>query len=279
MPFSIPSPLPFYLLCSALLLVRLPYFSPLAVLVVVTPIVAVTSVMTGAMDAMGVLMIALFVLLTWITSKDMALRFAKVASIVVTALFGLAIALNVVPGFHSANHANMGKGLVGFVLVCFLCPRITSWSELKAGARLWWLPSLLTVVLVYSIALAFGYIRFNPTLKPNLGSLLLYNLFFVCFAEEAFFRVLLQSGLARALSRWRSAEWITLIGVSVLFGLIHFTSKVPLQVAPVGLSLAAIAGFGYGYVLMKTKRLEFAVALHFVVNAILFIGFDSPLQK
>jgi membrane protease YdiL (CAAX protease family) len=95
------------------------------------------------------------------------------------------------------------------------------------------------------------------------------NLFFTCLSEEAFFRGFVQqelacegSGTARTL--------VALSAAALLFGLAHYAGGATYVLAGV------IAGLGYGWAFLRTRRIESAMLVHFGVNAAHFLLFVYP---
>lgn len=118
------------------------------------------------------------------------------------------------------------------------------------------------------LAPTIGFVRWNPKIPAQFGLWMLNNFFFVCLAEEAFFRVLLQDRLLPVLLKTRS--WITVVISAALFGLAHY------QGGWIYVALAAIAGLVYGFTFHKTRRLELAMLVHFGLNATHFFLFSYP---
>ena len=126
------------------------------------------------------------------------------------------------------------------------------------------------VLVVIPAGLAAGQIAFEPKIIDAFWLWLANNLLFVVFAEEVIFRGMLQGSLVRLCSH---VGWPPLLGVAVgagLFGLYHL----PAGWAFVG--LAAVTGLIYGYAFFKTRSLEAAIAVHFLVNLVHVLLFTYP---
>lgn len=128
---------------------------------------------------------------------------------------------------------------------------------------------LLTIILIGS-ALAFHYVRLDPKLPLIFSLWAAINLLFVCMAEEAFFRGFLQKEFMTALTSVRGGNWIALGSAACLFGGAHYRGGLTYVI------LSFLAGLGYGYAYLKSKKIESSILLHFWVNAIHFIGFSYP---
>lgn len=126
------------------------------------------------------------------------------------------------------------------------------------------------IVTLIPIALAIGYIKFDPKIMPHFGIWAVNNLLFVAFAEEVLFRGMIQGRLlAYSYYRgWHPAFAITI--AAILFGLLHY---------PGGLSyiaLASVAGIFYGTAYYRTGRLTSSIAVHFLLNLTHALLFTYP---
>ena len=96
------------------------------------------------------------------------------------------------------------------------------------------------------------------------------NLFFVCVAEESFFRGLIQGGLANLAPSIFPWKWLPLVVSSSLFGLNHYEGGLPY------ILLAAFAGTFYGYIYRKTNKIQSSIFVHFGLNLTHFLLFSYP---
>lgn len=167
-------------------------------------------------------------------------------------------------------YLNFDKTIVGtFILLFFLNKRrehsVSKGFLLSAGRTLIALLSFLI-----PIALFIQYVRIDLKLPDLAWIWALNNLFFVCFAEEAFFRGFLQKGLTSFLPKTQSMSTLSVVLASAMFGLAHFKGGASY------IALAAIAGLFYGYVYQKTDRIESSILVHFGLNAFHFLCLSYP---
>ncbi len=167
-------------------------------------------------------------------------------------------------------YLNFDKTIVGtFILLFFLNKRrehsVRKGFLLSAGRTLIALLSFLI-----PIALVIQYVRIDLKLPDLAWIWALNNLFFVCFAEEAFFRGFLQKGLTSFLPKTQSMSTLSVVLASAMFGLAHFKGGASY------IALAAIAGLFYGYVYQKTDRIESSILVHFGLNAFHFLCLSYP---
>lgn len=197
-----------------------------------------------------------------------------------TLLLAFALALHVVPGYDNplllkdirlsadsapfTMYANFDKGVVGLVLMAFLCRRASSWRDFGAA---WKSQALVMAALVFGVMClgwAIGFVHPNFKLSPLLPMFAAVNLLFVCVAEEAFFRGVIQEQL----SRYGDAMAIAVSGL--LFGAAHLGGGWQFGV------LASLAGLGYALLYSNTRRIEIPTAAHFLLNLVHFVGFTYP---
>jgi len=212
----------------------------------------------------------------------------RCAITVLAALLALAMSLHLLPGFHPAwlyRDARLtpdaapfalalgfDKAAAGLLLLAAFSVCATTWRRLARQ-----LPAIATATLASAavsigIALAAGYVRFAPKWPEAAPAFLVANLFFTCVAEEAFFRGLIQERLMRlAQTRRQPAwNWVAITLSTVLFGLAHAGG------GATWLLVATIAGLGHSLVYARTRTIEGAILVHFLVNAAHFLGFTYP---
>jgi len=167
-------------------------------------------------------------------------------------------------------YLNFDKALIGLAVLAWAHPRIASIGEWRVvlSVVLRWIGPVIAVVLV--AALAVGYVRWAPKLPPESWLWAGVNLLFVCLAEEALFRGVIQARLRRAWSHRRGGRVAALGIAALLFGVAHVAGGWAYVL------LATIAGAGYGWVYERTQRVEASVLLHFGLNATHFFLFTYP---
>lgn len=213
-------------------------------------------------------------------------RAGRIALFSLTLVLSLALALHLLPGFKNpllienvkmsagstpfTQYANFDKASVGLFLLLFVCPRVSSARELGQVMRTTALPALVTAIVVLALSLVTGFTHIDVKVPGFTAVFLVTNLLFTCVAEEAFFRGLIQSKLSAALSKHRYGDFVAVGCSGLLFGIAHLAG------GPLYAMFATTAGLGYAYVYAKTKRIEAAIAAHFLVNALHFVLLTYP---
>lgn len=167
-------------------------------------------------------------------------------------------------------HLNFDKTVLGLFLVGCCHPRIARAKDWRAMLAATAPVAAGTIVLLMALSLAGGYVRFDPKIPAITGLWLAANLLSTCLAEEAVFRGFVQAELARAWRHLPRGEWLALLAAAVLFGVAHAAGGI------LYVTLATLAGIGYGWAYQRTRRIEAAILTHFALNALHFFLFTYP---
>ena len=170
------------------------------------------------------------------------------------------------PVTHRLNFDTAAAGLILFALFCVPARTAGQWREV--GRHYWII--LGTPLLVLPVGLLVGYVDVDLKLFAYTPVFIALNLLFTCVTEEAFFRGFIQVQLTRALDRWKAGPVIAMCVAALLFGLAHARG------GWMFVGLASLAGLGYGYALLRSKRIETAILAHLAVNGIHFIALTYP---
>jgi len=94
--------------------------------------------------------------------------------------------------------------------------------------------------------------------------------FLTALPEEAVFRGVAQRWLAESLGPAPRAGIVAAVIAGALFGIAHLAG------GPASVWLAAVAGFGYGWIYASTGSLAAAIAAHAGLNTLHFLLFTYP---
>ncbi|MBG7622276.1 CPBP family intramembrane metalloprotease [Herbaspirillum sp. AP02] len=167
-------------------------------------------------------------------------------------------------------YANLDKGAAGLLLLALLAPRCHARKQWQTTLRRALLPGLLTIVVVMLSGWLLGMVRPEAKWPPFAATFLAINLLLTVVAEEAFFRGLIQQRLQLVLHTLRGGQLLAVVVSAVLFGAAHLGGGM------VYAALASVAGLGYAVVFQRSGRIEAAIAVHFALNAVHFLGFTYP---
>lgn len=214
--------------------------------------------------------------LAWVIKKQQSLVgpvFDWTVLIILLLLFGF----DAIPGLRDATIGlpqsriviSPAKPILLLILPWLVLPPVHAnpWVSINVPPPyLFALLLFITLGTLIPLAIVSGYARLGlpGAAAPVIAYQLAYNLIFVCVIEESFFRGLIQTALIYGLRRLygTSGDRWALLGASLLFGGVHWGG------GPAFVVLATLAGLGYGLVYYLTRRLEYAVFLHFTVNAV-----------
>ena len=233
------------------------------------------SLYSGWIAPIGLLALLVFALAAWastLRAHHYLTPFLKTFVIVTT----LVAAARIAPGFTDLNllqnmelSANKGwsslrfsaeKVSIGiFFLIAYRQYLCKTFTELYQALLASIVPILLGCVVVYATALAIGYATIDTTITPVVLFWLFRNLLFTVVAEEAFFRLFIQQGLQDSIKS-DNAPVYALIITALFFGLVHAYGGWHYWL------LATMAGLLYGYVYMRTGRVESSIVAHSVLN-------------
>ena len=245
------------------------------------------AVAAGAVSAVGLGALAVLLGIAWAAHR--ATGRSRFLLIALFAALAVALSVQAVPGVgklawpsslrltpHAAAFTptlSVGRVSAGLLLFALLVPRVSS----VADVRRLWRPTLAIglagTALTVGVAVAMGYVRFEPKLPPGTAVFLLCNLLFACIAEESFFRGLLQEAMHRGAERsQRRGLHVVAVAVSALvFGAAHAGGGWHFVV------LATLGGLTNALVYAKARKVEASIFTHFLLNAVHFVFFTYPM--
>lgn len=219
-------------------------------------------------------------LLAWVRVENPTHRVVQLGSEALLVLIAAGLLLHLLPGFNNLHIVdevqagpnslpfsfayNFDKALIPFVLLAAL-PTLFRAQKHPAPHGILWLLLLAAIPLLLYVAVLLGGLGFERHWPDWLGSFVLANLFFVCLAEEAFFRGYLQQRL-----RQKIGGVAALLIASLLFGLVHFPGGALLVI------FATLAGLIYGLAWHWSGRLWVATGVHFLLNLTHLLFFTYP---
>ncbi|MEN9917096.1 MAG: hypothetical protein RLY40_1028 [Pseudomonadota bacterium] len=233
--------------------------------------------------------IALLPLVIYSTQIKTASKIIKLFSYVLVILLSLGLLGHNFPGFYNLKilnqvyiskdaipfsmYLNFDKALVGIFILGMSHQLIFNKEAWENCLKQTIPPLILLILLVMLLAIALGFVHFDPKMSHYLLIWSITNLLFVCVAEEAFFRGFLQKNLSLLLRKMAFGNYLSILGVSLVFGLLHYAGGLNY------ILFATVSGVGYGWIYDRTKSIESAIIAHFGLNLIHFIFFTYPMLK
>lgn len=289
MPNHIATILTYTFLYLSVVLLWVPSFKKIPLWGVTLVISVVFGLASQRIDFIGLGFILILACATLCLNNKKIPITVRVLSAIVLFSLGLGLGLagvHLLPGFQNLRvlnnvyisskgipfslYLNFDKTVVGIFILGILHQRITTKAEWRELFKTMAPRALLVIFIVAMLSFAFKFVWFDPKLSPSLPIWAVTNLFFVCLAEEGFFRGFIQKYLCLTLRRVSYGNTIAIIFSAILFGLSHFMG------GPRYIMLATIAGIGYGWIYWRTQRIEASILTHFLLNLIHFLFFTYP---
>ena len=251
----------------------------------VTAYVAI-GLVTGAIEYIALLSIFALGLLSYSLTLPNQSSLQRSGNVIFMTILALACGLHILPGFNNWAYYqdirlseksalfsvwyNFDKPLVGLFILGFCYKQlIHNFMDLGEMLRTIMPVMLGGIILIYLFSIIVGYAQFDPGLTSVFFPWAIKNLLFTVTAEEALFRGVIQNQLSRLIKHKHKASIALVIG-ALLFGVAHYSGGLTYVL------LASIAGLLYGYVYMRTNRIEAAILTHFLLNAGHFLFFTYP---
>jgi len=281
--------IPFALLLAAVICLWISLRGWIALLIAAVVAGYATGVLTGpAFVWIGILGITAWIYAGRKARRDLPYAGPhRLVTGVVFLLLAIAMGLGILPGFprvmlvdgvvltpgallytHEIGFAKIVVGI--FVIGLIHREGVRSWRELGTVLLRAAPVFLITGLAVVTLALALGYVRFEPKWTALFIPWAVAGLFFTCMPQEAFFRGFLQRELSDLGSNRQLASWLALAASALFFGLVHLGGGWKYALA------STLAGAGYGWAYLRTQRIEAAMAVHFALNATHFLLFTYP---
>lgn len=254
--------------------------------VIITGLSLVTSALYFGLISAVVLPFVIALIVTGILtgSKRRGLRHTSWAGLT---LFSLAFALHIIPGFHNelifhsegigvSNvpywlYANLDKGIAGIIVLLFSMHCCRPFRSKEFFRK-----DFLIIPVLCLVIFGTGYLLGVP-LDLKFGELtvafIFFNLVVTCFAEEVFFRLLIQAKLMKFFPPRTYGHCFAIVASALLFTLAHFHTG---EGAAQRLVLVFIAGLGYAFIFARSRFLLSAILCHFTVNLIHLTFFAYP---
>jgi membrane protease YdiL (CAAX protease family) len=198
--------------------------------------------------------------------------------------------LHVLPGFHNpqvisnvvlspgglpyTKYLNADKLIAGlFLLAIYLRRTERSERSERLPGFIWRFAVLVAIVILLSLAL--GFVRWDPKWVSWFPWWAIALMVFTAMPEEALFRGVVQTAVARWLGGARDAprrraELTAIVIAGTLFGVAHLAG------GPLYVLLATVAGIGYGWIFARTRSILAAIAAHSGLDVVHFLFFTYP---
>ena len=238
------------------------------------------------LDMVAIIPIILLALAAYYSQAEKTHILVRVVAGMLVLILSIGLAAHQLPGFHSLNvldhvsisnnaipftlHLNFDKTVVGVFILGFSYQLISSKKEWLQLFKHIAVKAPIVILMVIATAFILGFVRFDPKIPDSIFIWAITNLLFVCMAEEAFFRGFIQKNLSLMMKKIKHGDYLALLIAAILFGLAHYAGGAKF------IALATVAGMGYGWVYLTTKRIEGSILTHFGLNLTHFLFFTYP---
>lgn len=165
------------------------------------------------------------------------------------------------------------KFLIGLYFLWFSSLTLVASGKWKPCLKTGFFIGMVAIFVLIPLSFKLGYVRFDLKFNELFFLWAVHNLLFVCVAEEALFRGMIQKFLMLRFQNILGGKWMALVIASALFGAVHYSGGMRYM------ALAFVAGLFYGYAFMKAQKIEASILAHFMVNSVHFIAFTYPALK
>lgn len=240
----------------------------------------------GIINIVGFSTIAIFTAITYIYFNLQLNKILKTLLFISISVCFVGFAFHKVPGFFNilaidkvqlselsvpfTMYLNFDKVMPALIIFSLSDLYILEKQENSGTVKYTLLSLLLCIMIIMALSLISGYVLFEPKIPSILPIWAINNFFFVCIAEEVFFRGFLQRTLQNFL---KNQQIIAVIIASLIFGVAHF------QGGLIYIGLSAICGFFYGYAYYKTNKILCSMIVHCGLNLCHLLLFTYPVLK
>lgn len=167
-------------------------------------------------------------------------------------------------------YLNFDKPLIGIFILGFgslpLLKSRKAWVDMFIKT----LPmALIGTFVIAGLAYYFGYIKFEPKWGSFFIVWFLNNLFLSTITEEVLFRGFIQNYLLFAFKKLKIGNGLALLIAATLFAVVHTGGLTYIL-------LAFISGILYGWVYIRTNRIEASILTHLLLNSTHLLLFTYP---
>ena len=238
------------------------------------------------LDMIAIIPIILLALAAYYSQAEKAHILVRVIAGILVLILSIGLAAHQLPGFHNLNvldhvyissnaipftlYLNFDKTVVGIFILGFGYQLISSKKEWLQLFKQIAVKAPIVILVVIVAAFILGFVRFDPKIPGSIFIWAITNLLFVCMAEEAFFRGFIQKNLSLMMKKIKYGDYLSLLIAAILFGVAHYAGGTKYVI------LATVAGMGYGWVYLTTKRIEGSILTHFGLNLTHFLLFTYP---
>lgn len=238
------------------------------------------------LEIIAIIPIILLALAAYYSQTEKSHTLVRLIAEIFVIVLSVGLATHQLPGFHnlmvldhvyiSSNaipftlYLNFDKTMIGIFILGFSHQLISNKNEWLLLFRQVAVKAPIVIFVVIIASFILGYVRFDLKVPSSICIWTVTNLLFVCVAEEAFFRAFIQKNVSLLMKKIKYGDYLAILIAASLFGLAHYPGGTKYMI------LATVAGIGYGWVYLTSKRIEGSILTHFGLNLTHFLFFTYP---
>lgn len=246
----------------------------------------ILGLLSHQLDLIAIVPIFLLALAAYYSQAEETDIIVRVIAGILVLILSIGLAAHQLPGFHNLKvldriyisrnaipftlYLNFDKTVVGICILGFGCQTISREKKWLLVFKQIAVKVPIVILVVMIVTFILGFVRFDFKIPGSIFIWAITNLLFVCMAEEVFFRGFMQKNLSMLMKNIRHGDYLALLIAALLFGLAHYAGGTKYVI------LATVAGIGYGWVYVTTKRVEGSIITHFSLNLTHFLFFTYP---
>lgn len=239
----------------------------------------------GLIEPVGLMMVGLIGAVIYLARQRSLATWLRFLLLLPATAAGCLAMRHFLPGFHNPRllegislspisapftlYANIDSAMLGILILLIAGKDLILQNTVRDSFKVGLVALFSSLFVLLPLALAIGFLKFDPKLPQEAWLWMMVNLGIVCLTEEAFYRGFVLREL-RSFTRSRWSQNLIFLAVNVLFAVMHYPA------GPKMMLLSFVAGLFYAAAYVRTRSLEASVFCHFGVNATRFFLFAYP---
>lgn len=168
---------------------------------------------------------------------------------------------------------NFDKGALSFIFLFYYINQFREKINIKNSAKILTLSYLIATPILMICAIKMNYVIFDINKFANIELIifiLIKMIFFTVIVEEIIYRFFAMNYFQDVFLATKYSKILSCIVASLIFSLIHYYGGIIFMI------LSFIAGLFFGGIYLKTRNIQSAIILHFLINFTHLLFFSYP---
>lgn len=221
--------------------------------------------------------------------KNKNLRLIKFLLFFLIIIFSTLLIAHKIPGFYNYKMLsdvklsqgardfslwyNFDKGALSFIFLFYYINQFREKINIKNSAKILTLSYLIATPILMICAIKMNYVIFDINKFANIELIifiLIKMIFFTVIVEEIIYRFFAMNYFQDVFLATKYSKILSCIVASLIFSLIHYYGGIIFMI------LSFIAGLFFGGIYLKTRNIQSAIILHFLINFTHLLFFSYP---